>query len=107
MVACIIVGEYKRNHEKIKRFFLEEKAKQTKEEELRARQARAKPLQPATTAQQNMVNRKQLDRAEIISLARRNQQAQKRARTTRQANCQNLYPSKHQSPPRLLPDRYG
>ena len=108
MFACKTAGEYKKNQEKIKRFCLEEEAKQAKEEEERAKQARAKPLQPATTARQNVVNRKQMGHAEVVVLARRNQQSQRGARTTRQAK-QQPKPSSIKTPksPGLLRDHNG
>ena len=84
MVAFKTVGKYKRNQEKIKRFYLEEKAKNAKAEEEKAKQARTKPLQPTTAARQNMVNRNPMGHAEVFALSRLNQKAQKRARTTRQ-----------------------
>ena len=64
------------------------KAKKAKEVAERVKQARENLLQPATTAQRNVVNCKQMGHAEVVELARRNQQAQKRARTTRQAKHQ-------------------
>ena len=76
--------KYKRNQEKTKRVSLEEKAKNAKAEEEKAKQARKKPLQPTFAARQNMVNRNPMGPAEVVALARRNQQAQIRARTTRQ-----------------------
>ena len=47
MVACKTVGEYKRNQEKIRKFCLEEKAEQARQQEARVKQARSTPLKTA------------------------------------------------------------
>ena len=43
MVACKMVGEYKRNQEKIRKFCLEEKAEQARQQEARAKRTRSAP----------------------------------------------------------------
>ena len=110
VVACKTVGEYKRNQAKLKRFCLEEKANKAKEEEERAKLARPNnPLQPATTTQRNVINRTQMGHAEVVALARRNQQDHKGARTTRQAKHQpkskSAIPDQH--PPGTTPAHNG
>ena len=86
MVACKTVGEYKRNQEKIKKFFLEEKANKAREEEQRAKLRRKKiPLQPKVTEQRPIVNRDEFNHQQVVELARRNQQEQRKPKAPRQA----------------------
>ena len=77
MVACKMVGEHKRNQEKIKKFCLEEKAAQAKQQGERAKVARKSPLQPPSNPHsQNVINTQPLGHAEVVAMARRNQRAQ-------------------------------
>ena len=103
-VACKTVGEYKRNQEKIKKFCLKEKAAQAKQQEERAKVARATPLQPASNTQsQNVINTQPLGHAEVVAMARRNQQAQKRPRPTKKQPTrqpQKQMKHKSQGPPK-------
>ena len=83
MVACKTVGEYKRNQEKIRIFCLEEKAEQAKQQEARAKQSRSAPLQRATVPQpESEINTTPMGHAEVVAMARKNQRAQKRPRTS-------------------------
>ena len=86
MVAFKTVGEYKCNQEKIKKFCLEEKANKAREEEQRAKLRRTKiPLQPKVTEQRPIVNRNQFNHQQVVELARRNQQDQRKPKAPRQA----------------------
>ena len=110
MVACKTVGEYKRIQEKIRKFCLEEKAALAKQQEAKAKQTRTTPLQPAPTPQnqpgpsQHVINTQPLGHAELVAMHKRNQEAQKRQRTTKKSlTNQTQKPirpqqSKHKSP---------
>ena len=110
MVACKTVGEYKRNQEKIRKFCSEEKAALAKQQEAKAKQTGTTPLQPAPTPQnqpgpsQNVINTQPLGHAELLAMAKRNQEAQKRQRTTKKTltkqTQKQIRPqqSKHKSP---------
>ena len=110
MVACKTVSEYKRNQEKIRKFCLEEKAALAKQQVAKANQTRTTPLQPAPTPQnqpgpsQNVINTQPLGHAELVAMAKRNQDAQKRQRITKKTltrqTPKQIRPqeSKHKSP---------
>ena len=98
MVACKTVGEYKRNKEKIRKYCLEEKAEQARQQKPRAKQARSTPLQTASVPQtQNAINTQPLGHAEVVALARKSQRAQKRSRNAeKQPTRQSLKPKQQQ-----------
>ena len=86
MVVCKTVGEYKRKQEKIRKFCLEEKAAFAKQQEEKAKQARTTPLQSTSKSQNppgpshNIIDTQPLRHAELVELAKKNQQAQRRQR---------------------------
>ena len=101
MVACKTVGEYKRKKEKIKNFCLEEKAAKAKQQEGRAKQARAVPLQTNSIPQtQNVIDTEPLGHAEVVAMTRRNQQAQKRPRNTKKQPARQHQKQKQQQQPK-------
>ena len=84
----------------------EEKAEQARQQEARAKQARSTPLKTATVPQpENVINTQPLGHAEVVAMARTNQRAQKRPRTTRkqpsrQPIRQSQKPQQHQVKPK-------
>ena len=110
MLASKTVDEYKLNQEKIRKFCLEEKAALAKQQVAKAKQTRTTPLQPAPTLQnqpgpsQSVINTQPLGHAELVAMAKRNQEAQKRQRITKKTltnqTRKQIRPqeSKHNSP---------
>ena len=102
MVACKTVGEYKRNQEKIRKFCLEEKAALAKQQEAQARSSRSTPLQPTPMLHnqpgpsKSIINTQPLGHSELIAMAKKNQQAQKRKRTTKRTLNKQEKPARSQ-----------
>ena len=102
MVACKTVGEYKRNQEKIRKFCLEEKAAIAKQQEAQARSSRPTPLQPTPILHnqpgpsKSIIDTQPLGHSELIAMAKKNQQAQKRKRTTKRTLNKQEKPARSQ-----------
>ena len=87
MVASKTVGEYKRNQEKIRKFCLEGKTEQARQQEARAKQSRSAPLQTATVPQpKSVINTKPRGHAEVVAMARKNISAHRNALVQRSNN---------------------
>ena len=110
MVACKTVGEYKQKQEKLRKFCLEVKAEQARQQEARAKQARSAPLQTAAVPQtENVINTQPLGHAEVVAMARKNQRAQKRPlirrkQSMRQPTRQAQKPQQQQVKPKIPGD---
>ena len=106
MVACKTVGEYKRNQEKIRKFCLEEKAALAKQQEAIAKQQRKAPLQQTSTPQnqpgpsRSAIDTQPMGHADIVAMAKRNQQAHKRQRATKKATSKPPQKQQRQQAPR-------
>ena len=103
MVACKTVGEYKRNQEKIRKFCLEEKAALARQQEATAKQQRKAPLQQTSTPQNQpgpSRSTQPIGHAEIVAMAKRNQQAHKRQRATKKATSKPHQKQQRQQAPR-------
>ena len=106
MVACKTVGEYKRNQEKIRKFCLEEKTALAKQQELIAKQQRKASLQQTATQQnqpgpsRSAIDTQPMGHADIVAMAKRNQQAQKRQRATKKATSKPPQKQQRQQAPR-------
>ena len=76
MVACKTVSEYKRNQEKIRKFCLEEKAEQARQQEAKAIQSRSAPLHQAAIPQpSNIINTRPMGHEEVVAMATKNKRA--------------------------------
>ena len=94
----------------MRKFCLEEKAALAKQQVAKAKETRTTPLQPALTPQnqpghsQNVINTQPLGHAELVPMAKRNQEAQKRQRITKKTLTKPTHKqirsqeSKHKSP---------